>query len=74
MRHFAEDIFKRIFMYAKSVISILSSLKFVSKGPVDNKAALVQVMSWRWTGDRPLPQTMLIQFTDVYMRQYGEMR
>ena len=29
--------------------------QFVSKGPVDNKLALVQIMTWRRTGDKPLP-------------------
>ena len=25
------------------------SLKFVPKGPIDNKPALVQIMAWHWT-------------------------
>ena len=29
-------------------IYILISLKFVPKGPIDNKSALVQVMACRW--------------------------
>ena len=37
-------------------------------GPIDNKAALVQVMAWRRTGDKPLPESMRTQFTDAYMR------
>ena len=45
-------------------ITIRISLKFVLKGPIHNKAALVQVMAWRWTGDKPLPEPMLTQFTD----------
>ena len=49
-------------------ISIRISLKFVPKGPIDNKAALVQVMAWSWTGDKPLPEPMLTQFTNAYMR------
>ena len=39
-----------------------------SKGPIDNKSALIQVMAWRRTGVKPLPEPMLAQFTDVYMR------
>ena len=49
-------------------ILIRISLKFVPKGPIDNKAALVQVMARRQTGDKPLPELMLTQFTDAYMR------
>ena len=40
----------------------------VPKGLIDNKAALIQVMAWRRTGDKPLPELMLIQFLDAYMR------
>ena len=28
-------------------------------------------MAWRRTGDGPLPEAMLTQFTDAYMRHYG---
>ena len=46
------------------------SLKFGPKGPIDNKAALVQVMAWRRTGDKPLPEPMPTQFTEAYMRHW----
>ena len=36
--------------------------------PIDNKSALVQVMAWRWSGDKPLPEPRMTQFTDAYMR------
>ena len=36
------------------------SLKFVPKGSIDNKAALVQVMAWCRIGDKPLSEPMLI--------------
>ena len=35
---------------------------------IDNKSALVQVMAWRRTGDKPLPEPILTQFIDAYMR------
>ena len=44
------------------------SLKFVPKGPIENTWALFQVMTWRQTGDKPLSDPMLTQFTDTYMR------
>ena len=49
-------------------ILIRISPKFVPTGPIDNKPALVQVMAWHQTGGKPLPETMLTQFTDSYMR------
>ena len=67
-RHFTDDVFKYIFMNKKSCIFIRISLKFVPKGPIANTSALVLVMAWRRTGDKPLPEPMLTQFTDAYMR------
>ena len=64
----ADDIFKCIFLNEKFCIMIRISLKFVPKGPIDNKWALVQVMGWRQTGDKPLPGPMMTQFIDTYMR------
>ena len=45
-------------------ISIKISLTFVPKGPIDHKSALVEVMAWHWTGDKPLPGTMMTRFND----------
>ena len=56
------------FMKEQCSISIQISLKFVPKGPIDDKSAFVQVMAWRRTGNKPLPEPMLTQFTNVYMR------
>ena len=64
---FADDIFKYIFVIENVRISIRISLKFVRKSPIDNKSALVQVMAWCWTGNKPLPESMLTQFSDAYM-------
>ena len=55
-------------MNEKFRISIRISLKSVAKGPIDNKQALVYVMTWRRTGDKPLSEPMHTQFTDAYMR------
>ena len=70
--HYANDIFRCIFLNEKFRILVRISLKFVSKGPIDNKWALVRVMAWHWIGNKPLPQLMLIQFTNAYMRHKGE--
>ena len=59
-------IFKCIFMDDNFGISIRILLKFVPKGPIDNEVALVQVMAWCRTIDKPLPEPMLIQITDAY--------
>ena len=41
-----------------------SKLKFVFEDPIDDKSSLVQVMAQRQTGDKPLPEPMITQFTD----------
>ena len=64
----ADDIFKCIFLNKKDKIPIPISLKLVLRSPIENKSALVRVMAWRRTGDKPLPEPMMTQFTDVYMR------
>ena len=62
----ADDIFKCIFGNENDRIPIQISLKFVPSSPIDNEAALVHVMAWCRTGDKPLPESMLTQFTDAY--------
>ena len=53
-------------MNEKFCILIRISLEFVPKGPIDNYSALIQVMAWRWTGDKPLPEAMLLNsLTDI---------
>ena len=54
------------FVNEKFSISIQILFNFVRKCPIDKKWALVQVMAWRRTGDKPLPEQMLTQFTDIY--------
>ena len=66
--HFADDIFKYIFMNENVCITI--SLKFVPKRPINNIPELFQIMAWRRIGDKPLSETMLTQFTDAYMRHH----
>ena len=68
--HFTDNIFRSIFWNEKFCLLINMSLKFVPKGPIDNKPALVQVMAWRRTGDKPLSEPMLTRFTNTSMRQY----
>ena len=69
----ADDIFKCIFVNENIRISIQISLESVPNDLIDNKSALVQVTAWRWTGDKPLPEPMMTQFTYAYMRHLGEM-
>ena len=53
-RHFAGDIFKRIFLSENCRILIKISLKFVPHGLINNSSALVQIMARHRLGDKPL--------------------
>ena len=64
----ADDIFNYIFLNEYDRIPIQISLKYVPRSPIGDKPALVQVMVWRRTGDKPLPGPMVIQFIDAHMR------
>ena len=57
-RHFADEAFKRIFLNEYVRISIKISLKFVARGPINNIPALVQIMAWCRSGDKPLSEPM----------------
>ena len=59
-RRFADDVFKCIFLNENVCILIKISLKFVPKGPINNIPALVQVMAWRRSGDKPLSEPMMV--------------
>ena len=60
-QHFADDIFKRIFVNENVWISIKISLKFVPKGPINNIASLIQIMAWCRPGDKPLSELMMVR-------------
>ena len=68
---YSANILKWIFTYENLYnlinISGLFSFMFVSNGPIDNKWVLVQILAWRRTGDKPVSEPILIQFTAAYM-------
>ena len=59
-RHFADDMFKCIFLNENVWIPIEISLKFVPKGSINNNPALFQIMAWRRPGDKPLSEPMMV--------------
>ena len=54
----ANNIFNRIFLNENVWTLIKISLRFVPKGLIDIKPALVQVTAWGRIGDKPLPESM----------------
>ena len=62
-----DNILKCIFLNENDRILTQISLKFVPRSEIDNKSALVQVMAWCQTGNKPLPEPMMTQYTDTFM-------
>ena len=60
-------------MKEKSCVMIRISMRFLPKDPINNKLAMVQVMAWCRTGNKPLPEPMLTQLLNAYMWHYEEM-
>ena len=54
------DIFKWIFQNENLWISIQVSLKFVPRGPINYIPALVQIMAWGRSGNKPLSEPMMV--------------
>ena len=56
----ADDVFKCIFINGSVWISFKISLKFVPMVPINNIPALVQILAWRRSGDKPLSEPMMV--------------
>ena len=63
----ANHIFTWIFLNENDRIQIQISLRFVPRSPLDSKPAVIQVMARHRTGDKPLSEPMMTQFTDAYI-------
>ena len=55
-----DETFQSIFLNENVRISIKISLKFVPKGQIRNVPALDQIMFWRWPGDNPLSERVMV--------------
>ena len=69
--HFADVIFKSIFLNENYCILIEISVKCVPRGTVNNKPSLVQIIAWRRTGDKLLSEPMTAYFTDALYALLG---
>ena len=67
--HFADDIFKWVFLNENVWLPTKIALKFVPKCLINNIPAFVQIMARRRPGDKPLSETVYDGYiTDAYMR------
>ena len=58
--HFADGIFKWLFMNKNVWVSLKISLKIVPKFRINNIPGLVQIMDQRRPGDKPLSEPLMI--------------
>ena len=68
MANIMQMIFLNVFSLKRNLYSALNITKTVFQAPIYNKLALVQVMAWCRTGNKPLPESMLMQFFDTTCR------
>ena len=59
-QHFADDIFKRVFLSENAWNSLEILLKIVPRGPINNIPASVEIMAWRRPGDKTLSEPMMV--------------
>ena len=57
---FADDMFQCIILNENIWVSNKISLKYVPKGPINNKPSLVKIMGCRRTGDKPLYEPIMV--------------
>ena len=60
MMPFPDHIFRWTSFHEIVWISITIALKFVPKGPIRNIPALVQIIAWHQSDDKPLPEQMIV--------------
>ena len=65
--HFANSIFKCIFLNENFLILNNISLKYVTWGLINNIATLVQIIAWHPTCDKPLSEALFVCCTDTYI-------
>ena len=56
---FAKNIFQYIFLNKNWLMLMEILLRFLPYDPINSKSAVVQVMAWHRTGDKPIPEPMM---------------
>ena len=59
------------------ILNIISSTKIllnlIPRDPIDSKSALVQIVTWRRSGVKPIPEPLLSNFWDAIWRHKAAM-
>ena len=65
--HFQEDNLDRTLYNENLLIFIQISSNFVPKDQINNDPALVDILAWWLSGDKPLSEPMVAHSTNAYM-------
>ena len=69
----SQTMFSNAFSWMKSLVfGSKFHWSLFLRGPIDNESSLVQVMAWRRTGNKPLPELMMthINWVEAYSPDY----
>ena len=72
--HYADDIFKHIFVNENSCDVIWISFKFVPHGSIDNYLEIVEEMDWHQIGNKLLSKPMLTDICKAIWHHYTTMK
>ena len=65
--------FSNVFSWTKPFYFDLNITEICSQGEINNNPALVQIVVWRRTGDKPVSEPMMAPGTDAHMRHSASM-
>ena len=65
--NFIEIAIESVVCEMAAILSRSQCVKCDFEDPIRNKSALLQVMAWHQTGNRPLPEPMMTQFSYLFM-------
>ena len=66
MDDISDNIFKCNFLNENIQILINISLKFITKGQINNIPSLVQIIVWCGLGDKPLSEPIMVIYWRIY--------
>ena len=63
-RENCHDLTNDAFKFEHNFVLFQISLEFATNVPIKNNAALVRQMGWGVSGDKPIPESMMVWLTD----------
>ena len=58
--HIPDDSYRYIFLHENVLNALRIPVKFVSRVQINNMPASLQIIAWRWPGNKPLSEQMMV--------------